>query len=347
MFDLIDRIVSMDLGQRGMGRLYEAARSRAGAPLSRLAAEPLLGLAPGDRVMMLTGSIVRGWVSPALAETDGPIGAAALARTLSYGFNAIPVVLTDPSLMPAVTATLEVAGLTVVDLEHAQASTTNARFTGIAVVDTCGTDHPAARADAGRLLDRYAPRALLSIERAGMTADGTFRNSVGQDTGAGRALLDYVVREAQARGIPTVGIGDFGNEIGMGGVRAEVERYVPNGALICADLATDVVFPVGVSNWGCYAIQAALAILTGRAELAHSATIERRLLEASPRIGLVDGLHGKREPTADGLPTSVHLDIADLLEVVAARGVTFQRLLGDKGPVYEIERLAHFRKLMP
>jgi hypothetical protein len=107
-----------------------------------------------------------------------------------------------------------------------------------------------------------------------------------------------------------------------------------------------VVFPAGVSNWGCYAILAALAILTGRPELAHTPDMERRLLEAAPRLGLVDGLHGAREATADGMPGQVSISIVALLEAVVARGVNFQKVLGSEAPVYDIDQLSKYRRLM-
>lgn len=346
MFGLIDRIVSLDMGQRGMRNLYKAARARSPEPLCSAAAKHLLGLKAADHVMIITGSIVRGWVSPELAETDGPLGTAALARAVNHGFRAIPVVLTDPSLLKCIGATLEEAGLTVVDDAHAMAGVTNERLSSVAVIDTCADDHAAAQRDAKLLLDRFKPRVIISVERAGMSADGTFRNSLAQDFSAGRSLLDYVVREGQARGVPTVGVGDFGNEIGMGAIREAVEKNIQHGKVVCADLGTDVVFPVGVSNWGCYAILAALAILAQRPELAHTAVAERRLLEAAPRLGLVDGLHGSRDPTADGLPTSISVSIVSLLEGVVERGVNFQEVLGSHAPVYEIDRLARYRKLM-
>lgn len=346
MFDLIDRLVSMDFGQRGMGGLYAPARERSGEALCLASARHLTGLESGDRVVFLTGSIVRGWVSPELAETDGPIGVASLARTLNYGFNAIPVVLTDPPLVKSVAQTLEAAGLTVTTLERARAAAANERFTGVAVADTCATQAETAQRDAGRFLDEVAPKAIVAVERSGMTGDGTFRNSVGQNTSEGRALLDFVVSEAAKRGVPTIGIGDLGNEIGMGAIREAVERCIPDGARVCAAQATDVVYPCGVSNWGCYAIQAALAILTGRIELAHTPALEQRLLTAAMRIGLVDGLHGTREPTVDGLPAEMHLAVVQLLASTARRGIRFQQLHGAAEPIYDIERLARYRKLM-
>jgi len=346
VFNLIDRLAGADFGQRGMGPLFEAARTQSPTPLCLAAARHLAGLKAGDTVVFLTGSIVRGWVSPALAETDGPIGVAALGRALNFGFNATPIVLTDPSLVPAVASTMEAAGLTVVPRDKARAAAANIRFTGVAAVETGPTEVEAAKQHAVRLLEDLQPKAIIAVERSGMTGDGTFRNSVGQNTSEGRALLDYVVLEAKSRGVPTIGIGDLGNEIGMGAVREAVVRHIPDGARVCAAVATDVVFPCGVSNWGCYAIQAALAMLTGRIELAHTAALEQRLLDAAMRIGLVDGLHGTREPTVDGLPGEIHIALVQLLYSTAQRGIAFQKVHGGAEPVFDIERLASFRKLM-
>lgn len=346
MFDLIDRLVSMDFGQRGMGKLYEPARARSAEPLCLSAARHLSALAPGECVIFLTGSIVRGWVSPELAETDGPIGVAALARALNFGFNVIPVVLTDPPLVKSVARTMEAAGLTVVSIEKARAAAANERFTGVAVVTTCATTPESARDEAGAFVDEIKPKAVVAVERSGMTADGTFRNSVGQNTSDGRALLDYIVSEAAARRVPTIGIGDLGNEIGMGAIRDAVARYIPNGERVCAAQATDVLLACGVSNWGCYAIQAALAILTCRIELAHTPALEQRLLAAATRIGLIDGLHGTREPSVDGLPAEVHLAVVQLLATTAQRAIKFQKLHDSPEPIYDIERLARYRKLM-
>jgi hypothetical protein len=346
LFDLIDRIVSMDMGQRGMGPLYAPARARASEPLCVAAARHLTNLNRGDSVVFLTGSIVRGWVSPTIAETDGPVGVAAMARALNYQFNVLPIVLTDAPLMPQVQGVLEAAGLTVAEESVALAATQNERFTGIATVGTCASDKEGAISDARALLDRTKPKAVITVERSGMTGDGTFRNSVGQDTSAGRSLLDYVVLEAQKRGIPTIGLGDLGNEIGMGAIREAVAKHIPNGDRVCAAVGTDILYPCGVSNWGCYAIMAALAMLTGRAGLIHTVEMERLLLTEAARIGLVDGLHGKREPTADGLPTKVHLSIVELVGTIAERGLAFQKVLGDKGPIFESAQLAHYRKLM-
>lgn len=318
-FELIDQVASLDVGGRGMAPLYRAARQRTGEPLSLAAARLLQPTAAGDAVVLLTGSMVRGWVSLELGETDGPLGAAAMARALSYGCGVVPIVLTDETLLHSISAVLEAAGLIVVDPSQARAAAVNPRFTSVAVVGTCSCDPDQAVEQAHALLDLWQPRTVVSIERAGLTADGTYRSSAGVDYSAGRARLDEVVAEATRRGVPTIGIGDYGNEIGMGAIRTAVEQHMHNGARVCAQLATDVIFPAGVSNWGCYAVLAALALLRNQPELLHAPSLEARLLHRAPELGMIDGLTGRREPTADGLPLETHVAVTSLLDTIVRR----------------------------
>ena len=69
-----------------------------------------------------------------------------------------------------------------------------------------------SRAEALRLLDEIQPSVLIAIERAGVTTGGTYRNSAGGDMTAYTARLDHLFINHPA----TIGIGDGGNEIGMG-----------------------------------------------------------------------------------------------------------------------------------
>ena len=321
MFDIVDRIINLDIGKRGVDKLYEPARARCSEALSAAAARSLANLAAGERVLLITGSLTRPWVSMTIGETDGPVGTAALARTLSYGFNAIPVIVTDSSLVEPIAATLRAAGLAVVTLAQAKQATSNKRFCGVAVILGYPLDEIGAQHEAKRMLDELSPKAVITVERAGMTPRGTYHNMLGQDYTEGRARIDYVVEEAGKRAIPTIGIGDGGNEIGMGAIADAVHKYVPHGEILCAKTVTDVVLPAGVSNWGCYAIQAALAMLTGRPELAHSAALEKHLIEAAAAAGLVDGNTGKCEATVDGMPVEVHMGIVQLLAATVERAL--------------------------
>lgn len=59
----------------------------------------------------------------------------------------------------------------------------------------------------------------------------------------------------------TIGIGDGGNEIGMGKVHKRVVDGITNGRRIASSVTTDHLITAGVSNWGGSALVAAMAIL--------------------------------------------------------------------------------------
>ncbi len=320
-FDLIDRIVALDIGGRGITGLYPPARALVDEPICQAAARALADLQAGERVFIITGSLSRATVDGTIAENDGPIGVAALARAVTYGFNAIPIVLTDASLLQKVGKMVELAGPNVMTPEQADTAVATPRFTAVASLLGGEIEDTAARAQADALLDLYQPKVVISVERAGMTADGTYRNALGQDYSEGRARLDYVVTAAMARGIPTIGVGDGGNEIGFGAISEAVAKHVPHGDVLCAAAPTDIVLPAGVSNWGCYAITAALALLTQNETLVHAPALERRLIEASPMIGLIDGTSGKLEPTVDGMSINVHEGVVSLLAEAVRQGL--------------------------
>src|SRR5579872_2223568 len=62
----------------------------------------------------------------------------------------------------------------------------------------------------------------------------------------------------------TIGIGDGGNEIGMGKIPHEtIIKNITNGDLIHCRVPTDYLIVAGVSNWGAYALAAGIFILRG------------------------------------------------------------------------------------
>ena len=314
MFAVIDKIMNLDIGNRGIAHLYEPARARSGGEaLCKSAAEVFMKLQPGDTVFLLTGSLTRAWVSPEIGENDGPMGTGALAGALSRAFKCVPMIFTDEFLQKKTGAIAQMAGPNVVTYEQASVAAGNPRYTCVTVMGTCAAEDALARRQCEEMVERYRPKAVISIERAGQRADGTYRNMIGQDFSQGRSRLDYMISAAQTRGIPTIGVGDGGNEIGMGALAGEVAAHIHLGDQICPASSTDILLPCGVSNWGCYAVQAALAILTGNIALAHTPELEERMIHASTYIGLVDGTTGTLEAKVDGMPADVHKGIVELM----------------------------------
>ncbi len=315
MLNVIDKVMSLDIGNRGIASLYDPARARVGGkPICQAAAETFINnVKQGDTVFLLTGSLTRGWVSPAIGEDDGPMGTGALAGALSKAFKCIPMIFVDEFLQDKTAKMGQLAGPSFVSYEEAVAATATPRYTCISVVGTCSDDNETAKEQCRKLIEQYKPKVIISIERAGMTADGTYRNMAAMDFSAGRSRLDHLIDIAHEKGIPTIGVGDGGNEIGMGAFAKEVAAHIKHGEIICPTSETDILLPCGVSNWGCYAIQAALAILLKNISLAHTPELEERMIHAAPAIGLVDGVTGTLEAKVDGMPAEVHKGIVELM----------------------------------
>jgi hypothetical protein len=133
-------------------------------------------------------------------------------------------------------------------------------------------------------------------------------------------LLAWITRHGAP--ITTIGIGDGGNEIGMGAIPWEMLTDALGaagaGRIVCR-AACDNLLLAGVSDWGAYALALATAMLLGkRAEAAQwgaagQAELLRVLVE---QAGAVDGVTGQPTASVDGLPLDVYLSA-----LVQLRGV--------------------------
>ncbi len=151
---------------------------------------------------------------------------------------------------------------------------------------------------------RVQPTHLVAVERAGRGRDGRYRNMRGLDISATTAPLDELFLEAGRRGLTTIGIGDGGNEIGMGKVFAEALSTINRGADIASTVATDFCIAAGVSNWGAYGLAGALSVLAGRDLLPSAENCVKDIVRVVQSGGAVDGVTHRREATVDGLALS-------------------------------------------
>lgn len=322
--DRLDRLINIDLGQRGVEHLYAAARSRSGASIVGAAAERFDKLAPGDTVIMTSGSVTRSWLSPHIGENDGPAGLAAIARALSLAKRANLVVLAEETLLAPIGSIMMAAGLTILPLEQARVASGEGSLAAV-TLQPFTTDAVAAPAAAARLLDDLQPALLFSTERIGRNADGVYCNMRGRDNGVGRARIDHLFDEALRRGITTVAVGDGGNEIGMGligeAVRAHVkfgDKRSDGGAGIGAITGADVLVTAAVSNWGCYAIAAAFAARRRDARLLHTPAREAVLLNRGVEVGLINSVDGIIDANVDAIALSTHVAVTELITAIVA-----------------------------
>ena len=108
--------------------------------------------------------------------------------------------------------------------------------------------------------------------------------------------------------VKRIGIGDGGNEIGMGCIPWDelVRRlHGDHSARIPCRIGTDWNILAGTSNWGGQALAAATLLLRGQIDLLRPFTFEQQeavLKHVIQHGPAVDGVTRLREPTVDGLP---------------------------------------------
>jgi hypothetical protein len=278
--DAIEALIHQDVG-RAVTPLFAASRGGLWRAASALAATP------APRIGLLTGFYVP-MATPPAAETDGPAGAALLARFLTQAGVRCRV-LTDAPCASACAAALAGAGLTTMP------------------VDSVPLNAPLA-ATAAAWQD-HGIDWVVAIERCGPTAGGPPRNMRGQDISAHAAPLDQVFSAGPWR---TIAIGDGGNEIGMGSLpEGLIEAHVAHGATIaCVTPATHLVM-AGVSHWGAYALIAALGVLRPAWRSAMrdclDPAVDQAILQALVFDGpAVDGVSLRQALTIDSLGLSCH-----------------------------------------
>jgi D-glutamate cyclase len=331
-YELIDALLTVDLPVRGVVDIaYPLFRRHYGRPLFALAAELLTeAVHPGDTVVLATGFPNRIRVDPRIAESDGPVGAASMARAFELGQGAAPIVLVEESIVAGTVAALQALGLRCVTPEQAVSSARTASNLHAAAVIPSPMDPEETRRLAESLVEMNRVAAFVAIEKGGANPAGEIHYSRGT-LGTGRVSpLDPFMEVVEAAGAVTIGIGDGGNEIGMGNADGALRHVLPYGADcgcpcgqgIVPGRQTDLVLPVTVSNWGGYGVSAALALAFGDRRLLHDSRAEGRMLRAAGLAGLIDGVSGFTEPTSDGLSESIHRSVVDILHGIVGHGVT-------------------------
>ena len=146
---------------------------------------------------------------------------------------------------------------------------------------------------AEEILNQVNPKLVVSIERCSRTSNDTYLNMRSIEITQNTARLDYLFET----GIPSVGIGDGGNEIGMGNLAA----IIPTLDKLPKDPAVtkvDQLVIASVSNWGGYGIVAALSCLV-RHNLLPSIEDDQRLIKHMVDNGAVDGTTGESKLYVD------------------------------------------------
>jgi hypothetical protein len=338
--EAVDRLVSVDLPARGfIPVLYEEARKLAGdQPLCLTAAKEMVArIKPGRPIVIATGLPIRGWFSAEMAENDGPIGAATLARACYVGLRAVPILLCEKEQQHVIRACLRAVGMTPTTFEQYDAAKSSAhavegRDLPVAIVHGFTADPARAESESNFILNRK-PSLLVSIERQGVTDDGHYHYGRGErNISELMAKIDELFELAKRQGFYTIGIGDGGNELGMANIRKAIEQKLPYGDKIAPCVEVSLLISASVSNFGCYGIEACLAALLDNVAILHTPEQELALIAACVREGAVDGATGYAEPFVDALPESVCAGLVGLLRAIVQNGITPSKIFQTPAP---------------
>lgn len=311
----IDRLITLDVRARGViYDLYNTARELIGSPLTLTTAQKINEVMKnGGIAIITTGFIV---LPRKVQETDGPLGAAALAKCLNIAFNSSSVILIEEQSKEIMVSTLRALGLSVKTCEKEFKSKDE-----VLVLDF-PLELKSAEEKAEKILEKFKPSLVLAIEKAGRNIKGEYHTMRGMNISSLHAKIEPLFEKARSRGILTIGIGDGGNEVGMGNIKNTVENIVPYAKIcqcecksgIAAESKVDMLITASISNWGAYGIEACIAALTGKLKALHTPEEEEIMLKSSIESGAVDGVTGEQIPSVDGVPLKVHKSIIEILE---------------------------------
>ncbi len=247
------------------------ARDEAGRGASKLSSPRELIRAASAFAPLRKLAVVSGFYVPAAGapETDGPGGAAILARAFQRDGRECEI-WTDARCIEVIAECAKAAGCAENSARIAPAS-----------------------------LKERAPDGIIFVERLGRAADGRYYNFKKQDISEWTAPLDALADEAAGLGIHTIGIGDGGNEAGMGNLYAELCALLPGYAACLSVVRAEFSLTADVSNWGAYALAEALSFVWGVRRGIEPGE-ETKMLEAAARAGAADGISGRCETSVDG-----------------------------------------------
>lgn len=261
-----------------------------GIHLPQMFLSAVKSLVEAKHVVIVTGFVIK--VAKA-GETDGPPGALALAQALEKMGKKVTLV-TD-----SINEVLLLKGKDYWQLsaEVELISNDNIQLVSRKIIENSDTTH------------------LIAIERPSRAMDKECYSMSGEVITDYVADTDYLFQQAKDKNIITIGIGDGGNEVGMGLIKDYIHKNVPMGEKICASTMVDYLLIGGVSNWVAYGLCGALSIESNKM-LLHQNEHEEAILRILVASGAVDGIEKKRVMKVDGIDLQGNIDILNSIRNV-------------------------------
>jgi D-glutamate cyclase len=348
---LIEQRIQRDEGGRGIGQIipeFQIDNSSSDNSQSHMenAAKAIIEC---NSAIIMTGFPCLLQNNPP-TETDGPLGAICLARCLVALGKKVRIITDEcnEDVLLACAATSGVFNMGK-DIVNDMPLFTLESFPGMATFDT--NDY--------RRLESIKNDVdlIIAIERAGPAADGLYKTMKGKDMTPILAPLDTLLQPddfddiighnynetvdtAQKQQISeentrpvSIGIGDGGNEVGMGTV---YDKIINSSISLASEIAcvvpTDHLIVSSVSNWGGYALAASVALLATKSlssclygnsirtainKCLPSENLEYNICSSAVKAGAGDGISGERKVWVDGMPMESSLNVMRSVKNIA------------------------------
>jgi hypothetical protein len=262
-------------------------RVSGGLSLESIAQDVVERVSQGDASAIFTGFRVP---PDNIQETDGPAGAVFLSYCLKQ-VGSKPHIFIEGSSKEVLRPLLEVLGLDNIVSIHPlpEGKSMKNRLTTIA-----------------ELMD-VNPSIMVFVEKPGPNYLGVYHSMRGLDVTRTHVDVIPALTYAEENDVLTLGIGDGGNEVGMGCVEGAIRKHVPYGNIcncpcrggIASSTRTDHLIISPTSNWGAYILSAAIYRLTGVKECLINEAVEETLIKTSLKAGAVDGVTGGKSLSVD------------------------------------------------
>jgi len=335
LLDAMERLIRRDPARRGL-LAHDSVRD--GLCRGHLAAAATSLAQTAQRVLLVTGFYIPHGCPPA-AETDGPPGTALLAASLfQLGMDvqiatdancrhAVEVAARDFGLPPTC---IEVPGddaATIETWSREQSNRPGRRpLTHLISLERVGPSHTLDSLLKLAAADANSPLVTSFLEQVPREEWDHCYNMRGDCIDRWTAPLHRIFEVLRSPALPTIGIGDGGNEIGMGSIAWDELRNRltgPQAGRIPCRIGTTWTVLAGVSNWGGMALAAAVLTLRNRTDLLQNWNAEfqrgalQNLVETGPAV---DGVTRLQEATVDGLPFLTYIQIWEGLTRLAESG---------------------------
>jgi hypothetical protein len=304
-------LIQQDVGNRGLAK--EEDNLINACPYDFEAACQSIAEMPNAAICIVTGFLIP-TANPPRAETDGPLGALFLARAFS-SLGIRVTITTDWFCMAALEAGLNECFLEdkvrLIELPREE----NEDYVRDFRKEVGPHSHLIALERVG---PSHTPDTILTQLEGTSFVAKRFRREVSPDD-HGRCFtmggIDITEKMSPAHllfenpPLPvaefTIGIGDGGNEIGMGKISWQtIFNNIPQGGKIACRVPTDYLIVAGISNWGAYALATGVYLLKKNRpakdlfDLSREEYLLRLMVDAGP---LVDGVKAIPSPSVDGL----------------------------------------------